>query len=218
MKKAGKLIAFLIIIALIMVPLAACAGQQGPTGPQGPQGPPGPQGEPGPRGAPGKQGQPGIPGEEGPPGEAGAAFVGEIETDDIADGAVTSVKIAADTITDANIATGGVDSDEIATDAVTSAELAANAVDTVELVNDAVTAPKLDYAVVNIVFAPPAPIASSAPDGTLAGGQILGYYPTGYFEGFTVNDVTLNPDGSVTITLNAPSTMVDTFDVVVLRP
>ena len=96
MKKAGKIIAFLIIIALIVVPLAACAGQQGPAGPQGPQGPPGPQGEQGPRGAPGEEGQPGIPGEQGPPGEA---FVGEIDTADLANDAVTSAKIADGAVT-----------------------------------------------------------------------------------------------------------------------
>ena len=81
MKKAGKLIAFLIIIALLLVPLAACAGGQGLTGPQGPAGQAGPQGEPGKQGPPGKagggegpqgeQGVPGDPGEEGPAGEEG---------------------------------------------------------------------------------------------------------------------------------------------------
>ena len=78
MRKAGKIIAFLIIIALILVPLVACAGPQGPTGPAGPQGPPGPQGERGPRGAPGKQGPAGIsgePGEQGPAGPAGPVGV-----------------------------------------------------------------------------------------------------------------------------------------------
>ena len=81
MKKAGKIIAFLIIIALLLVPLAACAGGQGPTGPQGPAGPAGAQGEPGNQGPPGKAGGPagpegpegpeGDPGEEGPAGEEG---------------------------------------------------------------------------------------------------------------------------------------------------
>jgi hypothetical protein len=73
MKKAGKIIAFLIIIALIVVPLVACTGPQGPQGPGGPQGPPGPKGERGPVGPPGKTGPPGLPGAEGERGPAGPA-------------------------------------------------------------------------------------------------------------------------------------------------
>ena len=75
MKKAGKIIAFLIIIALLLVPLAACTGEQGPTGQQGPSGPAGAQGEPGKQGPPGKagggEGPQGDPGEQGLQGEEG---------------------------------------------------------------------------------------------------------------------------------------------------
>ena len=74
MKKVGKIIAFLIIIALLVVPLAACAAEgQGPTGPQGPVGPPGAQGEEGEQGPPGRAGGPeGPEGPEGPTGATGA--------------------------------------------------------------------------------------------------------------------------------------------------
>jgi len=68
MKKAGKIIAFLIIIALIVVPLTACPGGQGATGPQGPSGPQGEKGERGPAGQPGDQGQRGVRGPAGPAG------------------------------------------------------------------------------------------------------------------------------------------------------
>ena len=71
MKKVGKIIAFLIIVALIVVPLAACAEGQGPTGPQGTQGTQGPKGERGPIGQPGKQGPPGPIGPEGDKGDKG---------------------------------------------------------------------------------------------------------------------------------------------------
>jgi hypothetical protein len=74
MKKASKIIGFLIIIALILVPLTACPGQQGEQGPQGPQGPQGEKGERGPIGPPGETGPAGPTGpqgEEGPPGEQG---------------------------------------------------------------------------------------------------------------------------------------------------
>jgi len=73
MKKAGKIIAFLIIIALIVVPLTACPGQQGPQGPSGPAGAQGAKGERGPMGAPGDAGARGMAGPEGPAGPAGPA-------------------------------------------------------------------------------------------------------------------------------------------------
>jgi hypothetical protein len=84
MKKAGKIIAFLIIIALIVVPLVACQGPQGEQGPAGPagsqgekgeRGPMGPPGDPGARGPVGPQGDPGPQGE---PGESGAGTTAEI--------------------------------------------------------------------------------------------------------------------------------------------
>jgi hypothetical protein len=71
MKKAGKIIAFLIIIALIVVPMVACQGPQGDTGPQGPAGPQGEKGERGPAGPQGEQGARGIPGADGRDGEDG---------------------------------------------------------------------------------------------------------------------------------------------------
>ncbi len=84
MKNAGKIIAFLIIIALIVIPLTACPGTQGPVGPQGPQGPQGekgargpigPAGDQGPRGPQGPQGDPGPRGPEGAPGTGSAATI-----------------------------------------------------------------------------------------------------------------------------------------------
>ena len=74
MKKAGKIVAFLIIIALIVVPLAACQGPPGATGapgPMGPQGIPGPEGPSGPPGPEGDTGSKGDPGSQGDPGEPG---------------------------------------------------------------------------------------------------------------------------------------------------
>ena len=72
MKKIGVIIAFLIVISLLLVPLAACQGPQGPQGPKGPEGPAGPKGEEGPPGPPGRAGgEPGPAGPEGPQGEPG---------------------------------------------------------------------------------------------------------------------------------------------------
>jgi hypothetical protein len=73
MKKAGKIIAFLIIIALVVVPLVACQGPQGEQGPAGPSGPEGPKGDRGPMGPKGEPGQRGPVGPEGPEGPAGPA-------------------------------------------------------------------------------------------------------------------------------------------------
>ena len=67
MKIAGKMLVVLVILALIVVPLAACTGEQGLTGPQGQTGAQGPQGEQGAQGPPGRAG-----GETGATGATGA--------------------------------------------------------------------------------------------------------------------------------------------------
>lgn len=81
MKKIGAIVAFLIVISLLLIPLAACEGPQGPQGDPGPTGAQGPQGEEGPvgprgpsagpQGPQGEQGEPGPQGEQGPQGEKG---------------------------------------------------------------------------------------------------------------------------------------------------
>jgi hypothetical protein len=74
MKRASKLILFLVIIALIIVPLAACQGPQGPKGDPGPAGAVGPIGETGPAGPPGRPSdEPGPMGPMGPAGPQGPA-------------------------------------------------------------------------------------------------------------------------------------------------
>jgi hypothetical protein len=184
MKKAGKIIAFLIIIALILVPLTACPGTQGPQGPAGPAGPQGEKGERGPMGPPGENGLRGLRGQEGPPGPPGE---------------------------DAVIADDSVETNHIQDDAVKTAKID----------DGAVTEAKLAYKVVNITFPAAIPAFSSAADATLVGGQILGFYPVANFESIVpnpVHSIVLNPDGSITITLNSPANGPDSFDVVVLMP
>ncbi len=81
MKRASKIIVFLLVIALVLVPLAACElvegpkGEPGPAGPQGLIGDAGPAGPQGRQGEPGPQGEPGTVGPAGPQGEAGPAGV-----------------------------------------------------------------------------------------------------------------------------------------------
>jgi hypothetical protein len=71
MKKSAKIFCFLVIIALLLVPLTACPGQQGPQGPPGPAGPQGEKGERGPIGQPGETGPAGPAGPAGPEGDEG---------------------------------------------------------------------------------------------------------------------------------------------------
>ena len=71
MKILGKTLALLLVLALVIVPIAGCQGEQGPQGPAGSAGPAGPQGEQGPEGEQGPQGEQGPEGEQGPAGPAG---------------------------------------------------------------------------------------------------------------------------------------------------
>ena len=79
---------------------------------------------------------------------------GSVNTDDLADGAVTNLKVAADAIDTANIidgavtgakiATGAVQTGNLANDAVTADKLAVNAVVTDNVVDASITASKID--------------------------------------------------------------------------
>jgi hypothetical protein len=80
-----------------------------------------------------------------------------------------------------------------------------------------VTKTKLGFKVVSITMAAGATTGSSAADPELVGGQILGYYPTGNQDQL-VDNIVLNADDSVTITLAAAATAANTFNVIVLKP
>jgi hypothetical protein len=144
----------------------------------------------------------------------------------MADNSVGSDEIIDNSITFSDIGAGAVGSSELDTNAVSDAsKIAAGAVDTSELANNAVTVPKLDYLVVNITFGGPGgpgpgPFDWTSPaNGTLSGGEILGYYPVWVSPApDIVSGITLNGDGSVTITLTAAPNGPDSFNVVVLRP
>lgn len=115
----------------------------------------------------------------------------------------------------------------IAKDAVKVAEIAPNSVGTEELIDGAVTTQKLaagavtkakiGYKVVAVTVAAAATSGSSAADPELVGGEIIGIYPTGNQDQF-VDNVVLNADGSVTVTLAAAATAANTFNVIVLKP
>jgi len=57
---------------------------------------------------------------------------------------------------------------------------------------------------------------SSSADKLLVGGTIIGYYPAGNQDQF-VDNILLNANGSITITLAANAVAVNSFNVVVKR-
>ena len=118
----------------------------------------------------------------------------------VADGdKITSAKM--------NLKLEGVDTADITDLNVTTGKLAAGAV----------TVAKIGYKAVAVTVAAAATSGSSAADTDLVGGAIVGYHPTGNQDQF-VDNVVLNADGSVTITLAAAATANNTFNVIVLKP
>ena len=81
----------------------------------------------------------------------------------------------------------------------------------------AVTKSKIGFTSVAITVAAATTSGSSAADSTLVGGEIVGIYPTGNQDQF-VDNVVLNADGSITVTLAAAATAANTFKVFVLKP
>jgi hypothetical protein len=73
----------------------------------------------------------------------------QINTNEIADGAVTAAKLAAGAVSGNSLPDGAITTAKLADDAVTAAKVAAGAVATAKLANNAVTASKLNFATVN---------------------------------------------------------------------
>lgn len=74
----------------------------------------------------------------------------------------------------------------------------------------------MSYKAVDVTVAGGDTTGSSAADSELVGGVILGIYPTGNQDQF-VDNVVLNADGSISVTLGAAATADNTFKVVALR-
>ena len=88
---------------------------------------------------------------------------------------------------------------------------------TADIEDSAITASKVGYKVVQVTVAAGATSGSSAADSELVGGTIIGVYPAGNQDQFITN-VTLNTDGSITITLAAAASSDNIFNVIVLKP
>ena len=142
---------------------------QGPEGPRGPQGEPGAAGAAGARGAQGPAGSDGAAGARGPAGADGAAGAtgptgpqgpkgDKGDTGDtgpqgppgsgggggtVADGSITTAKLANDAVTNAKLDSGAVDTANIRTHAVTAAKIATNAVGTTKISDNSVTNAKI---------------------------------------------------------------------------
>jgi hypothetical protein len=131
------------------------AGPPGPTGNTGPAGPQGIQGDPGPQGIQGTVGPQGATGPQGPAGPGlvagGAAgtiltkasatdyatqWSATLGTTQIADSAITSVKIADGTIATGDLADGAITSLKIADGTIATGNLANNAVTNAKLGTD----------------------------------------------------------------------------------
>lgn len=140
-----------------------------------------------------------------------------VTTTKIAAGAVGTTDIAAGAITTALIADGTIATADIALNAITSALIAADTITEADIAADAVTKSELGITVVDITVDAAATSGSSAANPALVGGEILGYYPTGNQDQL-VNNVVLNANGSVTVTLADAATADNTFKVVVLKP
>ena len=118
---------------------------------------------------------------------------GCVDETDIADNAVTTVKIAAGAVGQNEIATDGVGADEIGTDAVGSDEIATGAVGSTEILDGSITAADVDATSVQTRVSGSCTVGTYVSDigsdgsvtcGADAAPSILGYQHT--FENFTV--------------------------------
>ena len=126
-------------------------------------------------------------------GRVTAASSGAIATSEITDGAVSTAKLAADSVTNAKIADGVVDTDKltnssvtypkianeavitskIANSAVTDSKIASNAVTTAKIADNAITTAKiLDGAIATAKIAENAVLGSKITNNTIAAGKL----------------------------------------------
>ena len=140
-------------------------------------------------------------------GHTGTADDGpQIDTEGIADDALST-----DAAGRAKIADGYFDETTV------DAKFGAGAIDGDRLKAGGVTKGEVGYKSIAVTVTTGQASGSSAADPDLVDGDILGIYSTGNQDQY-VDNVVLNGDGSVTVTLAAAATADNAFKVVVLKP
>jgi hypothetical protein len=95
-------------------------------------------------------------------------------------------------------------------------EMADEYVSTSKIADNAVNQDKLSYVVLAVTVASTATSGESSADATIAGGQILGIYPTGNQDQFVTN-VEITEDFKAKVTLGSAATASNTFNVIILK-
>lgn len=106
---------------------------------------------------------------------------------------------------------------KLAAGSITSEKILDATIATADIAAGAVTKSKLGFKVVAVTVSAGNTAGSSSADSELVNGQIIGIYPTGNQDQL-IDNVVLNANGSVTVTLAAAATGNNTFNVIVLKP
>lgn len=106
----------------------------------------------------------------------------------------------------------------LAADAIDGTKHITNgSIPTAALADGAVTKAKIGLKAVDVTVSAGNNSATTSADSDLVNGQIIGILPAGNQDQF-IDDVTLNADGSIIVTLAANATADNTFTVIVLKP
>lgn len=97
------------------------------------------------------------------------------------------------------------------------ATIRTNQIRTRHLFDGSVTAGKIAFKTVAVSVTNGTAAATTAVDATIAGGVLVGCTPTGNQDQF-IDNVVLNANGSITVTLAANATATNTFNCVAVKP
>lgn len=98
-----------------------------------------------------------------------------------------------------------------------SGNLRSDQVRTRHVINGAITSSKIAFKVVAATVTTGTATVTTSIDATIAGGTLVSIYPTGNQDQL-LDNVVLNANGSITVTLAANATANNTFNIVVVKP